>query len=129
LFIKKEGLGQETAENYCGKSFCDFWDDELYANKYTFSYGAMLMRMTYWISTYERIDFDAPVLVIAGRNDKLVDFKFTQEFYERIQAPEKRMRVFEDSAHEPLNDQNRVKFIEEMLEFLDAQRGRNSGLS
>jgi alpha-beta hydrolase superfamily lysophospholipase len=129
LFIKKEGLGQETAENYCGKSFCDFWDDELYANKYTFSYAAMLMRMTFWISTYERIDLDAPVLVIAGRNDKLVDFEFTQEFYEKIQAPEKRIRVFEDSAHEPLNDQNRVKFIEEMLEFLDKQRGRNSGLS
>lgn len=88
----------------------------------------MLMRMCYWIGSYGRIVLGAPVLVIGGRRDRLVDFEFTREFYEKIEAPEKRMRVFEDSSHEPLNDQNRVEFIEEMLGFLEVQRAKNEGL-
>ena len=125
MFIRKEDLGEYTPECTNLKSLCDFYEDDLYATKHTFSYGAMLVKMCYYIGTFEKIDFGAPTLLIAGKHDKLVNFKFTEELYERIQGTEKEFLVFDESAHEPLNDQNREKFIGGMLDWMDTQMKKN----
>ena len=53
--------------------------------------------MPYW-----RID--APVLVFAGEQDIVCEFKHTQELYRKIVAPEKKIHTFPEGLHSPHTD-------------------------
>lgn len=52
-----------------------------------------------WIGTARR--FPVPVFIAAGRYDRNTDSGLAHEYFEKIEAPTKRFKWFEQSAHSP----------------------------
>lgn len=65
--------------------------------------------------TEEYFSFDIPVYYISGRYDYLVPSELVEEYYHKVNAPQKRLIWFDNSAHFP--------FIEEPEQFYNVMTG------
>jgi proline iminopeptidase len=52
-----------------------------------------------WLGTATR--FAMPVFIVAGRSDRNTDSDLAHDYFERIEAPSKQFKWFEQSAHSP----------------------------
>jgi pimeloyl-ACP methyl ester carboxylesterase len=66
----------------------------------------------------EILSVRVPVYFFIGRHDYCVPFELSERYFEKLQAPVKRMVWFEDSAHFPFFEEP-LKFAEEMQKVLD----------
>src|SRR5699024_3547896 len=73
-----------------------------------FSYDALSETMSKADATLMAPRFQVPVFIIHGSYDYQTSYKEAKRFYEKIEAPSKRMYTFENSAHSPfLEDKER----------------------
>ena len=63
-------------------------------------------------------EFPFPLFILASGLEKVVDLKKTQQFFDKVKAPEKDMVVFEDYYHEIFNEQEQEKVFEQLKVFL-----------
>lgn len=63
------------------------------------------------------------VYFFTGRHDYTDPFTLTEQYFSRLQAPEKHMIWFEDSAHFPFYEEP-AAFARQMLEVLKATSPR-----
>ena len=66
-------------------------------------------------------EIKVPVYFFIGRNDYNTPFQLVEEYFNQIEAPVKRMIVFEDSAHTPFISETE-KFRSELLNILYLDR-------
>lgn len=45
-----------------------------------------------------------PLLIVAGEKDLVTEFKYTQELFNKVIAPEKKLKTYPDGRHELIND-------------------------
>jgi pimeloyl-ACP methyl ester carboxylesterase len=71
-----------------------------------------------------------PVYFFTGRYDYTDPFELTEQYFEKLQAPVKKIVWFEDSAHFPFLEES-DKFSDEMVKILSELHGflqiRNGG--
>lgn len=61
---------------------------------------------------------EVPILFIAGKYDYITPTTLVQKFYENIEAPTKKIVVFDKSAHLPQLEENK-RFNEEIIDFIN----------
>lgn len=62
-----------------------------------------------------------PLLMLQGTADNLVIPAATQEFFERVTAPDKTLHIYDGYYHELHNDIGKEKPLGDVIEWLDAQ--------
>ncbi len=60
-----------------------------------------------------------PILMIHGGADRINDPQGTSEFFEGITFPDKQLKIYAGSYHEPHNDLEHVKVVEDMAQWID----------
>ena len=45
-----------------------------------------------------------PLLIVAGEKDLVTEFKYTQELFNKVIAPEKKLKTYPEGRHELIND-------------------------
>lgn len=64
-----------------------------------------------------------PIEILAAGNDKIVSLKATQNFYEDIASPMKKLIIYENSYHEIFNDLDRDSVFRDLNQFLKSVPG------
>lgn len=63
--------------------------------------------------------YQTPVLLIHGGNDKIVPASFSERLHPLIPAKDKQMIIYPESYHEMFNDLDKDKVFEDLLNWLD----------
>jgi lysophospholipase len=64
------------------------------------------------LESYKEIDFPFPVFILAAGLEKVVDFSKTKAFYEKLKAPVKELKVFDNFYHEIFNELEQEKVFD-----------------
>lgn len=59
-----------------------------------------------------------PLLLLLGNADPIIDPGATLQLYEKVGSADKQIRQYPDSLHEPLNDLDRAKVLNDLLDWL-----------
>ena len=62
---------------------------------------------------------NAPVLIAQGRPDPVTSVEASIEFYKRLEAPAKELRIYDGFLHELHNEKGRVRVLEEYLAWIE----------
>ena len=67
----------------------------------------------------KRIDqYQAPILIIHGENDKIVPKSFSERLYKLIPHDQKKLIIYKDGYHETFNDLDREKAFDDVIKWL-----------
>lgn len=64
-------------------------------------------------------NFKTPILYIHGTDDQIVDYRFSVNMYENIPTVDKEIILYEGEYHEMLNDYNKEKVTNDILNWLN----------
>ena len=77
-----------------------------------------------WVrSNPDRVNL--PILMIHGGADRINDPQGTKDFFEGIPFPDKQLKIYPGSYHEPHNDLDHAQVVEDMVQWIDEHLKRN----
>ncbi|GAA3914573.1 alpha/beta fold hydrolase [Luteimonas lutimaris] len=93
-----EGAAVRLSPEYSDQDVARIWDANDFSVEHLLT-GVLTLDM----GRVQRLD--CPLLLFLGRHDYNVSSSLAAEWFERVQAPSKRLVWFEDSAHEVMNEE------------------------
>jgi alpha-beta hydrolase superfamily lysophospholipase len=95
-------------------------NDPLVHSKGSARMGAETIAAMSW--TWEHAaELSVPLLVIQGNADRLVSPRAVADIFEKLTAPDKTLLQYPGGYHEPHNDLDKEKAIEDMLRWMEAR--------
>jgi alpha-beta hydrolase superfamily lysophospholipase len=82
-------------------------------------WGTESLQVVDWIKKHPH-QVRIPVLFIHGEADPLVSVEGARRFYEQVTFPDKTLKVYAGSLHEPHNDLDHAQVTGDMINWLDA---------
>jgi acylglycerol lipase len=70
------------------------------------------------------IGVDAPLLILYGSQDQIVEPGGSKEFYAHAHSPDKSMRMFEGLYHEIMHEPEQTVVLDEITQWLDTRAAR-----
>jgi len=59
-----------------------------------------------------------PFFIFHGKNDKIVDFKGSKQFYEQVSSLDKEIYLFDNLYHETMNETEKERVFEKVVKFV-----------
>lgn len=66
--------------------------------------------------------YNCPCLILHGKEDKIVPKDIAYYLYNNISSFDKRLKIYDDMYHEILNEKDKDKVIEDIIDWLEARR-------
>ena len=85
-------------------------------------YVEMTKAMRYAFDNASKIT--APVLLLHGTGDKVIDSKATKEFCDKMGSADKEIRLYDGLYHELLRETNRQEIIEGIIDWISKRAGK-----
>lgn len=63
--------------------------------------------------------FTVPIIYLHGNSDNIVDVSSSIKMYEKIPSKDKEIKIYEGEYHEMLNDYNKDKIIDDIINWLN----------
>lgn len=105
-----------------------WYDLALFDKGQGFSGNALADQVARFDWLHQATVFSMPVFIVAGRFDRNTDAELAHEYFDAIQAPVKRFKWFEQSAHSPLFEEPQAFnafMVDEMLPMVLRERARS----
>ncbi|MHA1804898.1 MAG: lysophospholipase [Promethearchaeota archaeon] len=75
-------------------------------------------KMQKWVLSREHM-LECPILILLGGNDKIVDGKKIEHFFNNIKSPDKTLKKYEGFLHDLLNEKNRAQVFQDIHVWLE----------
>jgi alpha-beta hydrolase superfamily lysophospholipase len=99
-------------------------ENPLIHGKVSARWGTESMAAVNWVrSNPDRVNL--PILMIHGGADRINDPQGTKDFFEGIPFPDKQLKIYPGSYHEPHNDLDHAQVVEDMVQWIDEHLKRN----
>ena len=95
------------------------WEDPLIGKGSTTDQIYVMLKNAFMIQGLKKVVLQCPLLLLMGKNDALVPVKFNESFFEKLESPNKKKVMYQESLHEIFDDHEGVNAFDEMFRFIE----------